>query len=80
MCAKAIDDKKLIVIKFNTGAYWCGLGKTDMQLRNALIYTDEKMAKKAAEGCIKKSTPFRHPLITSYKLVEVKMYEVEEIE
>ena len=75
-----MTDKKLIVIKFNTGAYWCSLNKTDTQLRKALIYTDVKKAREAADRCIKDSTSFRHPSITSYKLVEVKIYEVGEIE
>lgn len=56
-----MTDKKLIVIKFNTGAYWCGLNQIDTQLRKALIYTDVKRAREAADGCIKNSTSFRHP-------------------
>ena len=75
-----MTDKKLIVIKFNTGAYWCGLNKLDMQLRKALIYTDIKRAREVADSCLQDFKTFRNPYITSYKLVEVKMHEVGEIE
>ena len=73
-------DKKLIVIKFNNGTYWCGLNKIDVQLRKALIYTAVKRAREVADSCMKNSDPFRHHSITSYKLVEIKIYEVGEIE
>ena len=69
----------MFVIKFNDKYYWCGYNHADTQLRKAVIYKSEKMAKEIAEDCLKRSHFFtsiqslEEPV--SYKIVEIEIRE-----
>lgn len=65
-----MKDKKLYVIQFNNGSFWCGYNnrkRYDQQLRKARIYTSYKMANEVGEDCLE-------------RLKELKSFEILEVE
>lgn len=71
--------KKLYVIRFNTGVYWCGLNTVSSQLRKAKIYTSIKMADDAALDALKRYDFVKildtkeHLKATEYNICEVEL-------
>ena len=73
-----MEDKKLYVVKFNNGLYWCGYNTADKQIRKAKIYTSIKHAKEAGLDCLS-----RRRIINldtdGFKIVEVELKEKETV-
>ena len=73
-----MEDKKLYVVKFNNGLYWCGYNTADKQIRKAKIYTSIKYAQEAGLDCLS-----RRRIINldtdGFKIVEVELKEKETV-
>lgn len=74
----------MYVIKFDNGLYWCSYNHADKQLRKATIYKSLKMALSTASDCMLR-IEFISPCnlmkdVKSYKIVEVELKEVGEVE
>ena len=72
-----MEDKKLYVIKFNNGLYWCGYNTADKQLRKAKIYTSVKYAQEAGLDCLSRRKAI-NLTADGFKVVEVELKEKEE--
>ena len=73
-----MKDKKLYVVKFNNGLYWCGYNTADKQLRKAKIYTSIKYAQEAGMDCLSRR---KHINLTAddFQVVEVELKEKEAV-
>lgn len=68
-------EKKLYVVKFNTGAYYSGMNGCSNKLHKAQVYTSVPYAHEAGKKFLD-----RHPQFIGYKLVEIEMHEKEVID
>ena len=77
-------DKKMYVIKFNNGLYWCGYNTSDKQLRKAKIYTSIKYAREVGLDCISRKQYVRpYDFMTKtdgFQIIEVELKEKEMVE
>lgn len=78
------ENKKMYVIKFNNGLYWCGYNTADKQIRKARIYNSIKYAREAGLDCINRRQYARTfnfmPETDGFKIVEVELKEKEVVE
>ena len=75
------DSKKLYVIKFSNGQYFCGMKQFSNQLRHAQIYVSKKKAEEMALRLITLKDRYTNDIIAPtsfYKLVQVMLIEVDE--
>ena len=74
-----MEDKKLYVVKFNNGLYWCGYNTANKQIRKAKIYTSIKYAREAGIDCLS-----RRRIINldtdGFQIIEVELKEKETVE
>ena len=74
-----MKDKKLYVVKFNNGLYWCGYNIADKQIRKAKIYTSIKYAHEAGMDVLS-----RRRIINlntdGFQIIEVELKEKETVE
>ena len=74
-----MEDKKMYVVKFNNGLYWCGYNTADKQIRKAKIYTSVKYAREAGIDALS-----RRRIINldtdGFQIVEVELKEKEIVE
>ena len=74
-----MEDKKMYVVKFNNGLYWCGYNTADKQIRKAKIYTSVKYAREAGIDCLS-----RRRIINlntdGFQIIEVELKEKETVE
>ena len=79
-----MKDKKMYVIKFNNGLYWCGYNTSDKQLRKAKIYTSIKYAREVGLDCISRKQYVRpYDFMTKtdgFQIIEVELKEKETVE
>ena len=79
-----MKDKKMYVIKFNNGLYWCGYNSSDKQLRKAKIYTSIKYAREVGLDCISRKQYVRpYDFMTKtdgFQIIEVELKEKETVE
>lgn len=79
-----MKDKKMYVIKFNNGLYWCGYNTSDKQLRKAKIYTSIKYAREVGLDCISRKQYVRPYDFMSktdgFQIIEVELKEKETVE
>lgn len=73
-----MDDKKLYVVKFNNGLYWCGYNTADKRLRKAKIYTSIKYAQEAGLDCLSRRKAI-NLTADGFKVVEVELKEKEDV-
>ena len=77
-------DKKMYVIKFNNGLYWCGYNTADKQIRKAKIYNSIKYAREAGMDYISRRQYIRPytfmPEINGFRIIEVELKEKETVE
>ena len=73
-----MKDKKLYVVKFNNGLYWCGYNTADKQLRKAKIYTSIKYAQEAAMDCLNRRKAI-NLTANDFKIIEVELKEKETV-
>ena len=71
-----MEDKKLYVVKFNNGLYWCGYNTADKQIRKAKIYTSVKYAQEAGLDCLSRRRIIKLDT-NGFKIVEVQLKEKE---
>ena len=73
-----MEDKKMYVVKFNNGLYWCGYNTADKQIRKAKIYTSVKYAREAGMDVLS-----RRRIINlntdGFKIIEVELKEKETV-
>ena len=73
-----MEEKKLYVVKFNNGLYWCGYNTADKQIRKAKIYTSIKYAQEAGLDCLS-----RRRIINldtdGFRIIEVELKEKETV-
>ena len=74
-----MEDKKMYVVKFNNGLYWCGYNTADKQIRKAKIYTSIKYAREVGMDVLS-----RRRIINlntdGFQIVEVELKEKETVE
>ena len=74
-----MEDKKMYVVKFNNGLYWCGYNTAGKQIRKAKIYTSIKYAREAGMDVLS-----RRRIINlntdGFQIVEVELKEKETVE
>lgn len=73
-----MEDKKLYVVKFNNGLYWCGYNTADKQIRKAKIYTSIKHAQEAGLDCLSRGRIINLDT-DGFKIVEVELKEKETV-
>ena len=77
-------DKKMYVIKFNNGLYWCGYNTADKQIRKAKIYNSIKYAREAGMDYISRRqyiSPYTFmPETNGFRIIEVELKEKETVE
>ena len=73
------QDKKMYVIKFNNGLYWCGYNTADKQIRKAKIYNSIKYAREAGMDCISRRQ-YIMPETNGFRIIEVELKEKETVE
>ena len=74
-----MEDKKLYVVKFNNGLYWCGYNTADKQIRKAKIYTSIKYAHEAGIDVLS-SRRIINLDTDGFQIVEVELKEKETVE
>lgn len=75
------NNKKLYVIKFSDGQYYCGMKQFSNQLRQAQIYVSLSRAEDTALHLISTKDRYTKDIIAptlEFKLVEVMIEEVPE--
>ena len=79
-----MKDKKMYVVKFDNGLYWCGYNKVSDQIRKARIYNSTKYAREAGLDCISRRnyiSPYNlMSEAVSFQIVEVELKEKETTE
>ena len=73
-----MKDKKLYVVKFNNGLYWCGYNTADKQLRKAKIYTSIKYAQEAGMDCLSRRK-YINLTADDFQIIEVELKEKEAV-
>ena len=74
-----MEDKKMYVVKFNNGLYWCGYNTADKQIRKAKIYTSIKYAREAGMDVLSRGRIIN--LNTDgFQIIEVELKEKETVE
>ena len=73
-----MEEKKLHVVKFNNGLYWCGYNTADKQIRKAKIYTSIKYAQEAGLDCLSRRKAINLTAV-GFKVVEVELKEKEDV-
>lgn len=78
------DNKKMYIIKFNNGLYWCGYNTANKQTRKAKIYNSIKYAKETGLDCINRKQYIKPynlmPETDGFKIIEVELKEKEVVE
>lgn len=75
--------KELYVIKFSNGQYSCGMKQFSSDLRLAQIYVSKKRAREQAEHYIHSKDKYTGKMpapTTEYKLVQIEIKEIRDVE